>query len=193
MRPVPAIVILAAGAATRMRGEDKLLQEVDGTPLILRAVRAACAVSPEVIVALPPASPRRAWLGDTPARVVEVADRAMSASIRAGVGSVTREAAMIHLADMPEITVREMEALSDAWAASEATILRGASADGRPGQPVIFARRHFPALMGLDGDSGAKALIAAHGTDVLRLPGEAALTDLDTPEAWEAWRARTAR
>ncbi|MEL6586700.1 MAG: NTP transferase domain-containing protein, partial [Pseudomonadota bacterium] len=65
MRPCPAILILAAGASSRMRGRDKLLEEIDGTPLILRAVRAACAVSAEVVVALPKGDrTRSAWLTD---------------------------------------------------------------------------------------------------------------------------------
>ena len=71
-RDIPSIVILAAGRSSRMRGGDKLLEEIEGTPLILRAVRAALRVAPEVVVTLPPASPRRAWLADAPVRGVEV-------------------------------------------------------------------------------------------------------------------------
>ncbi|MEM7644998.1 MAG: nucleotidyltransferase family protein [Pseudomonadota bacterium] len=193
MRPIPAILILAAGASARMRGADKLLQDIDGTPLILRATRAACAVSPEVIVALPPASPRRLWLTDTPARLIEVEDRAMSASIRAGLAACTRDALMIHLADMPEIGAAEMQMLADAWTTSKSRTARAATEDGRPGQPVIFARPLFPALAELTGDTGAKPLLRKESPDVIRLPGQAAITDLDTPESWAAWHAARRR
>jgi CTP:molybdopterin cytidylyltransferase MocA len=186
-RPAPAILILAAGASTRMRGADKLLQEVDGTPLILRAVRAACAVSPEIIVALPPASPRRAWLTDLPARLIEVPDRAMSASIRAGVAACAADALLIHLADMPEIGAAELGALAEAWRATDASILRAGTQDGRPGQPVIFACDHFPALEALTGDEGARPLLRGRDVPLHPLPGEAARIDLDTPEDWAAW------
>ena len=188
-RPAPAILILAAGASTRMRGADKLLEEVDGTPLILRATRAACAVSDRVIVALPPASPRRAWLGDSPAQIVEVADRAMSASIRAGVAACNSGGLLIHLADMPDIDAMTLTRLSTAWQASDAAILRATDADGTPGQPVVFASELFPELLALTGDTGARNIIARHRGATCALPGRAATTDLDTPEAWAEWRA----
>lgn len=189
MRPAPAILILAAGASTRMRGADKLLEEIDGTPLILRAVRAALGVAAEVIVALPPASPRRAWLGDTGARVIEVQARAMSASIRAGVAACRSDALLIHLADMPEIDARALAQLSTAWTNGAVPILRATDADGTPGQPVVFDRSLFPALSELTGDAGARAIIARHTPETCALPGKAATTDLDTPEDWAAWRA----
>ncbi len=182
-------MILAAGASSRMRGSDKLLETIDGTPIILRAVRAACAVSPRVIVALPPVSARRAWLGDTPARLVEVADREMSASIRATLLVCDAAAAMIHLADLPEIGAPEMQALAEAWQATDDDILRATAADGTPGQPVIFSRRHFPALLALAGDRGARDLLARFPARHVPLPGRRALVDLDTPEDWAAWRA----
>ncbi|WP_179379685.1 nucleotidyltransferase family protein [Jannaschia marina] len=189
MRAPPAIVVLAAGASRRMRGADKLLEEVEGTPLILRAVRAALGASSEVIVTLPPRSPRRSWLTDTAARIVEVEDRAMSASIRAGIAACSGEAAILHLADMPEIDAAALARLSAAWQAGTAPILRAVDCDGTPGHPVVFDRSLFDDLRRLEGDRGAKALIAARETEVCPLPGRAATTDLDTPEDWAGWRA----
>ncbi|MBM2576540.1 nucleotidyltransferase family protein [Jannaschia sp. Os4] len=188
MRPVPSILVLAAGRATRMRGADKLLEEIDGTPLILRAVRAALRAAPEVVVTLPPASPRRAWLADAPVRIVEV-DGPMSASLAAGIAAVTRDAATVHLADMPGIGAPELSAMAAAWTRADAPILRATAADGTPGQPVTFARSLFPELAALIGDVGARAVIARHGAHPVALPARAALTDLDTPEDWAAWRA----
>lgn len=190
MRSTPAILVLAAGASSRMRGADKLLEEIDGTPLILRTVRAACAVSDAVIVALPARDrARRAWLGDVPAQLVDVEARAMSASIRAGVAACDADALMIHLADMPEIGPAELGRVAAAWRSGDAPILRATAQDGTPGQPVVFARALFAELGALGGDAGAREVIARHGADTAALPGRAALTDLDTPEAWAAWRA----
>ena len=188
-RPPPAIVVLAAGASSRMRGEDKLLRPVEGTPLLLRAVRAACAVARDVAVVLPRGHPRRAWLGDAPARIVEVDDRAMSASIAAGVAACPPGAVSVHLADMPEIGAAEHATLASAWSRGTATILRAAAADGRPGHPVVFDASLRDALMGLRGDAGARDLMRAHEVETVRLPGMRALVDLDTPEAWAAWEA----
>ena len=54
-RPRVAAIVLAAGAARRMRGRDKLLEPVDGRPA-LRAVAEAALASraDEVVVVLPP-------------------------------------------------------------------------------------------------------------------------------------------
>ena len=71
-------------------------------------------------------------------------------------------------------------------------ICRAAAADGRPGHPVLFGRRFFEALAGLAGDHGAREVVRAAGEFVVDVPtkGAAAITDLDTPEDWAAWRAR---
>ena len=189
VRADPAILVLAAGASTRMRGADKLLEEIDGVPLLLRAVRAACEVAAETIVALPPDGPRRAMLQDSPAKLVEVPERAMSVSIRAGVAACESDALMIHLADMPEIGAAEMAAVAQAWRHTEGPTLRATSADGRPGQPVVFDRALFPALVALTGDDGARDILRAHPPALVRLAGRRALVDLDTPEDWAVWRA----
>ncbi|MGB3406302.1 MAG: nucleotidyltransferase family protein [Jannaschia sp.] len=191
MRPLPAILILAAGASSRMRGRDKLLEEIDGTPLILRAVRAACSTVPEVLVTLPEGDrSRRAWLGDTHAQLVDVTDHSMSGSIRAGVAACTGSALLIHLADMPEINAHDLATLATAWTETDTPILRATAADGTPGQPVIFDRSLFPDLAALTGDIGAKHLLSRHELSYQALPHRHALVDLDTPEAWSDWRAR---
>ncbi|WP_299813117.1 nucleotidyltransferase family protein [uncultured Jannaschia sp.] len=193
MRAIPAILVLAAGASSRMRGADKLLEEIDGLPLLLRAVRAACSVTPETIVALPPSSARRALLRDSPARIVEVPERAMSASIRAGVAACESAALMIHLADMPEIGAADLRTVARAWQETTGPTLRATSEDGRPGQPVVFDRTLFPALAVLSGDDGARSVLRAHPPALVALPETRALVDLDTPEAWVAWRAARSR
>lgn len=188
-RDPPAILVLAAGASRRMRGEDKLLRAIDGTPLILRAVQAACAASGNVVVALPPEPGRGAWLSDLPATLVEVPDRSMSASIANGVAACPAGAVLIHLADMPEIGAEDLLAMVEAWRGGIAPILRAASKDGQPGHPVVFDASLRPELMALRGDAGARPLLGRHAVDTHRLPGNHALIDLDTPEDWDAWNA----
>ena len=60
MTHLPLILILAAGAASRMRGGDKMLEQVAGVPQLRRIVNAACATGAPVRVALPPDRPLRA-------------------------------------------------------------------------------------------------------------------------------------
>jgi molybdenum cofactor cytidylyltransferase len=63
--------------------------------------------------------------------------------------------------------------------------------DGRRGNPVLWSRRFFRELMTLDGDIGARHLIAKHAEAVAEVPveGHGAFLDIDTPQALEAARS----
>lgn len=192
-----AVLLLAAGASRRMRGRDKLLEEIDGAPLLRRQARAALAagIGP-VLVALPCADHPRAaaldGLAVTPVPVAD-ADEGMGASIRAGVAALPpgMRGVIILPADMPDLGAVELVQMEQAFRGDPLPILRGASG-ARPGHPVLFPADLFPALQTLSGDRGAAPVIAANRTRLrlLPLPGQSALTDLDTPEAWTEWWAR---
>ncbi len=194
-----AALVLAAGAARRMRGRDKLLEDVGGRPL-LRAVAEAATASraDETVVVLPPDAPaRRAALAGLDVRIVEAADWAegMAASIRAGLAEISRraDAVVVLLADMPEVGPGDIDRLIAAFDPETGReICRAVTADGAPGHPVLFGRRFFETLAGLGGDRGARDVLAEAAEFVVEVPtaGRAALVDLDTPEDWAAWRAR---
>lgn len=191
---VPQILILAAGSASRMRGGDKLLELVDGEPLLARLTRAALATGAPVTVTLPPDRPLRALaIADLPVTCLSVPDaaRGMAASLRRGLGALPAQAGvMLLLADLPEIDASDLTCILRDWARHPDCILRGAAADGTPGHPVCFPPDLRPALLQLQGDEGARSVIAAHQSRLrlCRLPGRHAVTDLDTPEDWAAWR-----
>lgn len=191
-----AILIPAAGASSRMRGLDKLTENVDGQPLLRRQALRAQATGAHVAVTLPDwEHPRAAALQGLPVQVIEVpdADQGMSASIRRGVGFLPREikAVIILPADMPEIETEDIQKLIQSFQSSPHPMLLQATAeDGTPGHPVLFPQDCFMALQTLTGDQGARDILRmnAHRLRQVPLPGRRALTDLDTPEAWDAWR-----
>lgn len=192
-----AILIPAAGASSRMGGRDKLLEQVQGQPLLSVVVQRACQTGADVIVALPgPDHPRAALLDGCNVTVVFVADASdgMGHSIQAAAGHLAghHSAAMVLPADMPDITLRDLERLLEANAETPANaILRGAAEDGTPGHPVLFPARHFAALQNLSSDQGAREILKAFRglVRLVPLPDRHALTDLDTPEDWHNWRA----
>jgi molybdenum cofactor cytidylyltransferase len=55
---------------------------------------------------------------------------------------------------------------------------------------VLWSRRFFNELMVLDGDVGARHLIARHNEAVAEVPveGDSAFLDIDTPQALETAR-----
>ncbi len=198
-RPRVAAILLAAGAGRRMRGRDKLLEPLaDGRPLLRHAAEAArVSQAGEVVAVLPPAAAGRAVaLAGTGVRIVEAPDWAegMAASLRAGLSAIPAEtdAVVVLLADMPEVSARDIDRLIAAFDPTEGReICRAVTVDGVPGHPVLFGRRFFESLAGLRGDRGARELLleAAEFVTDVTTGGRAAVIDLDTPEAWAAWRA----
>ncbi len=194
MRDIP-IILLAAGQSRRMAGTDKLMQSVDGVPLIRRSAQTALQVGP-VIVALPPAPhPRQDALKGMDVVAVEIpdADEGMNASLRGALAPVPAdaEAVMVLLADLPEITVGDLKQVAESIQEyPNCLIWRGATATGKPGHPVVFARSLFRELRQLTGDEGAQSVVQAHknAVHIQPLPGQNALLDLDTPEDWARWR-----
>ncbi len=195
-----AIVILAAGSSTRMQGADKLLQPVAGEVLLHRQARMALETGCPVLVVLPPDRPARvaALAGLAVRQVVATeAHLGMSASIRTGVAAARTAGLagglMVLPGDMPEFAAADLAAMAAAFVQQPDRILRGATADGRAGHPAIFPHDLWPALNLLTGDQGGRAVLRAEAARVVLvpLPGVAAITDLDTPEEWAAWRERT--
>lgn len=195
--PGIVILLLAAGASSRMRGGDKLLEQVSGRALIAERLAAALRTGAEVIVTLPPrvASPER-WqaVAEYGARLIEVhaPGAGMAESLKTGLAALPINATgvLILLADMPEITSADMCALFQEFDGEH--ILRGTAADGTSGHPVLFPRRDFPILAQLSGDQGAREVLQDQAARVklIPLPERHALTDLDTPEDWARWRAK---
>lgn len=185
--------VLAAGAARRMRGADKLLEPVGGRPLLRVVAEHAIRAGWPVIVTLPPgAAARRAALAGLDLRALEVPDApsGMAASFRALAGAVPG-ALLVVLADMPEIEAPDLAALIATHLRDPSRVVRAADEGGCPGQPVLFPARLVPAMAGLAGDEGARRLLTGEDVATVPLPGRRATTDLDTPEDWAAWRART--
>lgn len=173
-----------------MRGGDKLLEPVDGVPLLREMCRRGLAADLEVRVALPDLSgPRTAATAGLPVSRIAVADRdeGMAASLRAGLSGLRAPSVLVLPADMPEITTADLHAI----ATHPGAIVQATTADGVPGHPVRFDARYLDALRALSGDVGARDVLAAHADEVVRvaLPGDRARIDLDTPEDWAAWRA----
>ena len=191
------ILLPAAGASARMRGRDKLLETVRGQPLLRDRVATALDAGQDVLVTLPPDRPARAAalrdLTDPRLQLVTVADAAtgLSASLRAGADRAIAQrhvGMMVMLPDLPDLLTQDLKSVLQAF--DENHIIRATSEDGTAGHPVIFPARILPALRHLAGDEGARDILRTHPVRHVALPGLRAVTDLDTPEAWAAWRAR---
>ena len=198
MHPTVHILILAAGASSRMRGSDKLVQAVDGKPILRRVAEVALATGAPVSVTLPAsAQAREAALSGLALTHVIVPDASlgMSRSLVRGVTEIgaahpgKTDGIMVLPADMPGFTVAALIDLIAHFTNDPKAIWRGADEEGREGHPTIFPRDLWPSLAAVTGDEGGRAIIKANRDRVrlLPLPGHMATLDLDTPEDWAAY------
>lgn len=201
--PRVAMLILAAGKSTRMGGPNKLLADAEGSPLVVHAVKAALASQAvEVVVVLGHmaddvrAAVEKAISPQARVRFVVNPDFAdgLSTSVRAGIAGLGAnvDAAVVQLGDMPSVGAALLDRLIASFSPVEGRSICVPTVGGKRGNPVLWARRFFPEMAKLSGDTGAKHLIGEHADLVceVEMTGEAALTDIDTPQALEAWRAR---
>jgi molybdenum cofactor cytidylyltransferase len=191
-----AAIILAAGRSTRMGGPNKLLAELSGRKLVRIATEQVLAsrASEVIVVTGHQADLVEQALSGLKVKFVRNPDFAagLASSVKAGIGAVAGDAdgAVICLGDMPLIDAHLIDRLIEAFAPDRGNLIVVPVADGRRGNPVLWSRRFFSELMTLDGDIGARHLIAKHGEAVAEVPveGEGAFLDIDTPQALDAAR-----
>lgn len=192
------ILILAAGNSSRMRGRDKLMEDVDGMPLLRRTVMRAQATGSAVIVTLPAfPHPRYGALDGLDVERISVPDAGdgINASLRRGLGAVPKaaDAAMVLLADMPDVTTEDIMTVLESVSFDTNTLIwRATTQSGAAGHPIVFHKSLLPPLIALEGDHGGNAVVKAHAqsTVYIALPEQHARIDLDTPEDWAAWREK---
>jgi molybdenum cofactor cytidylyltransferase len=189
-------IMLAAGRSTRMGGPNKLLAELEGKKLVRIATEQALAskASDVIVVTGHQADLVEQALAGLDVKFVRNQDFAagLASSVKAGIAAVPADAdgAVICLGDMPQIDAGLIDRLIDDFAADRGHLIVVPVAEGRRGNPVLWSRRFFQELMTLDGDVGARHLIARHSEAVaeVAVEGEGAFLDIDTPQALEAAR-----
>jgi molybdenum cofactor cytidylyltransferase len=189
-----AAVILAAGEAKRFRrspDETKLVAELDGKPIVRHVAEAALASRAYPVLLVTGHAHEQvssALDGLILERIHNHAPGAgLSASLKLAVCALpsTARGAVILLGDMPRIAPSLIDRLIDAFDAVPVepvavVPVRG----GRRGNPALIGRGLFAAVGMLDGDKGARDLIAAARENILELTvGDSAIEiDIDTRE-----------
>jgi CTP:molybdopterin cytidylyltransferase MocA len=141
---VIAAVVLAAGAASRFGSPKQALL----LPRVLEGVRAAAVDDVVVVAGAHPLA--------SDARIVHCADWALGpgASLRCGFSALGEEveAAVVVLADGPDLRPEAIDRVIDAWRDTDATVV-AASYGGERGHPVLLARSVWESVP----DDGARA------------------------------------
>lgn len=195
--PRVAAIVLAAGLSSRM-GSNKLLAEVGGKPMVHHVVEAAKASAAESVIVVTGnnADAIRKAVEPTKALFVENPDfsKGLSTSLRSGLSALPTDCdgALILLGDMPGVSAGLIDRLIAAFDPGEDRAICVATRHGKRGNPVLWARRFFPEMAALEGDVGARGLIGQYPELVCEVEAgdDAPLTDIDTPEALAAYRAK---
>jgi CTP:molybdopterin cytidylyltransferase MocA len=181
----PAGLILAAGAGTRFGEQTKQLAKLRGRPLLSYAVESMLAVPPleRVVVVLGhDAEAIRAGVdfGDAETILCEDWARGQGFSLRAGVAALDgADAVLITLGDQPFITPQVIAGALDHLEDHDAV---RAVYGGRPGHPVVLGRSVLAAVPELEGDAGARELLARFRVRRWEAGHLASATDVDTQE-----------
>jgi molybdenum cofactor cytidylyltransferase len=158
---------------------------------VLTAIASNCPLIAVVLGAY--AAQTRREINDLPVHIVENLEwqAGMGTSIMAGLKSLlelepTLKAAIVLLCDQPLLSVSLINQLIAMYHATPCSIIASAYAQ-MLGVPALFSDRHFPELLALNPDVGAKQLIQRHLDQVYSVPFPEGSIDLDTPQEYQAF------
>lgn len=202
-----AVLVLAAGGGSRLGG-GKLLLPWRGKPLIVHVVETAVAFNrgapPFVTIGYDAPEIRRAieTHGDGSAvRIVENPDweEGQSTSLKAGIAAIKAEpdcagckGVMVMLGDQPLVRPATLERLAQAYltalGAKRPCKAAAPTYAGNRGNPVVLSPGLFPRIKKLQGDVGARNILAALDEELLLVPVDdpGVLHDIDDPEEYAA-------
>lgn len=176
--------LLLCGGKGRRFGVDKLLAG-EGGPIVARAARNLKAGAGNVLAVIPLKRARLREALETEGCAILETERTaggMGASLAAGIEAAAgAEGWIVALGDMPRVDPRTIESIRRALERG-APMAAPHDRAGRRGHPVGFSRALRAELLALDGDVGARDLLARHAGMVERIvtDDEGIFVDIDT-------------
>lgn len=186
------LIILAAGASTRM-GSPKQLLAYRGCTLIRHMVDVAIAsvCQPIAVVLGAHAERIKPEISDLSVQIVENQqwEEGMSSSIQVGLKALLAinpnlEAVIITLCDQPFVSSQTLDQIVEAYRYTDKPIIASEYA-GTFGVPALFNCILFSELLALKSTEGAKQLIKRHIHEVFSVPYPEGAIDIDTPHDYE--------
>jgi len=184
-------LVLAAGSSQRMGTQNKLLAEVGGKAIISRVLSTVslAGIEPVILVTGHESQSVQSAVQGFPLQLVhnDEYQHGLSSSLQCGLKALPENvsAVIVVLGDMPLLTVQQVESLlvvhsRDADKRAIVVPVR----EGRRGNPVLWPRYYWPDILELEGDSGAKTLMAKYPQNVVEVPSveDGSFIDIDTPE-----------
>ena len=190
-------LILAAGQSSRF-GRNKLLEPLAGRPMVRHVAEAALTspLDPVLVVTGNESAKVRATLADLPLGFCDNSNfsAGLSTSLKCGLKQIPPDCdgVMVLLGDMPGVDAALISRLVEAFDPQGAAAIVVPTSQGQRGNPVLWARRFFPAMLELEGDTGARSLLDRYSGLVREVEAcnDAPLRDIDTVDELAAHRQR---
>ena len=177
-------LILASGTSNRFGASNKLLARVGSETVIERTLNAYLNAMAEVwVVVAPSPNPVADLISIEGVHLIENPDVAagQSAALRHGIRSLPPQtrAAVIGVGDQPLLPSDVITDLIRAWNRGDALAV-APRYGGIPGNPVVFDRVLFPALLEVEGDIGGRNVLRESPHIFLDFPQKSYALDIDT-------------
>jgi molybdenum cofactor cytidylyltransferase len=186
-----AALVLAAGQSRRMGRHNKLLALLDGKQMVTHVVDAALASKAAFVIVVTGHERDKVERAIGKRKVAWVHnpdyEEGLSTSLKAGLAALPEDAegVLVLLGDMPLIRADQLNRLINAFNPTEGRGIVVPTVRGKRGNPVLFATAMVSEMREIGGDVGARHLLGGHADEVfeIELDDEAALLDVDTPDA----------
>jgi molybdenum cofactor cytidylyltransferase len=186
------IVILAAGASTRL-GKPKQLLEYHGKTLLAHAIHEAANSNADAVVVIlgKDANLFKKEIDEKKVRVATNTswEEGMASSLRLGLDTLFEDkpyidAVIFMVCDQPHISSSILNELITTQQKTTKQIVTCNYGDSL-GPPALFHKKYFAELMKLSGDAGARKIIGQNMNDVTTILFPEGKIDIDTKEDYD--------
>jgi len=191
-------ILLAAGESKRMEGENKLIKEINGIPLIQHAIKNVLGSAIDELIII---------LGHEKSLIENIITKnkkikfiynenyknGISSSIKIGLNHISKnsEAFFICLGDMPNVNQNIYNKLIKSRYNYNKKLISDRKKEiiipvfeEKEGNPILFSKFMREKIMNIDGDYGAKKIIEESKNKILYVPikSNGITLDFDTKE-----------
>ncbi|CAM4376955.1 nucleotidyltransferase family protein [Zobellia nedashkovskayae] len=191
-----AILILAAGASTRM-GQPKQLLPWKDTTLLGHAIQTAKSTDAIEVVTVLGANAKLIQ-SQIKEEVIFIQNTAWQSGLGGSIACGTEwllqsniefDGLLITLADQPLIDFKYLDKLISTFSEHTDRII-ASTYRNRAGVPALFPKKYVNTLLKLDEDFGAKHLLEQEQDTIITIPAENRISDVDTEEDYEQLKNR---
>ena len=183
-------IILAAGQSKRMLKNNKLLIKINKQSMIDKMVSTSLNSSADSTVVV------LGYQSDIIQEIIQNKEiitiinkdykKGLSSSLQCGISALPDDcdAAIIILADMPNIKSKIIDSLINNFNPQKNKSIIIPTFNGKRGNPILLDRKYFPDIISVKGDKGAKDIIVNNKNSILEIPQKdsSVLNDIDTKE-----------